>query len=142
MRDYQRQRVYDWETRWIMPRVRDSITFDTAVHVGNYIWSELGLDYPPMFKPLAKQTRRWAGKANRIAVWLPETTTTKTVIHEIAHSLTSDIDGDSHQHGPEYVGMYMKLLDRFTALSLPELLYTAREARVDYNLGATPVFLK
>lgn len=141
-RDYQRQRVYNWEAEWIRPRIDDTIPFETAVHVGMHIWNELGLDFPPLFKPLAKQTRNWGGKANRTGVWLPDVTSTKTVIHEIAHSLSSDVEGFSHQHGPDWVGMYIKLLDRFTSLSLPELLYTLREAKVDFNLGASPVFLK
>lgn len=141
MRDYQKQRVYDWEARWIRPRIADRISFDTAVAVGLHIWTELGLQYPPQFKPLAKQTRNIGGKANRMAVWLPERTSTATVIHEIAHSLTCDVDGHSERHGPEFVGMMMKLIDRFTPLSIPEMMYTLSQTNVDYNLGASPSFL-
>lgn len=92
MRDFQQNKVYTWETQFPSGRI---IEFDFIQGYVNYVWEDLGLKYPPKVRPIAKQTRKWAGKANRYSVWLHETGSTEhTILHELAHSLTIDIDGN------------------------------------------------
>lgn len=54
-------------------------------------------------------------------------TPTWVILHEMAHALTC---GDGH--GPNFVGVYMQLVERW--LNIPQALlhYTAREAGVKF----------
>jgi hypothetical protein len=136
--DYQKGKVYAWEAAHI-PR-NDRILYAQAQSIVNYIWEQEGLQYPPIVEPLDKRTTRWAGKANRLTVYLPEVTCTAVIIHELSHSMTADLD-HSCAHGPWFVGMYTKLLAKYAGFNLLVLLHTLTLSNVDCNINAYPVFL-
>lgn len=140
MADYQRQRVYNWEANFVAPRDSSRVRCEDAQNLVNYIWAEFGLKYPPIVSPIAKNCKRWAGQANRTMIELQPIVSTKTIIHECAHSMTMDLDDNSCGHGPTFVGMYAKILDWARIISIPEILYTCQKAGVDINIMAQPVF--
>lgn len=139
MTDYQRQRVYNWQDRYLNDR--SVVPIDQAQNLVNYLWAEFGLKYPPLVEPIHVNTKRWAGTANRNVICLQPTVATRTIVHEVAHSMTMTLDGDSCGHGPFFMGVYAKLLDHTRIMSIPEALYTCKLAGVDINIMAQPVFL-
>lgn len=130
MRDFQKSRVYKWENQF--PE-GDWIDFYTAQIVVDYVWKDMGLEYPPKVQSMHKNDRH-AGKANRLSVLIPENgCSTKTLLHELAHSLTFDIDGAGNWHGVWFVGVYMKLMEKFLGVPLPLLWYSANAEGVKYE---------
>jgi hypothetical protein len=63
------------------------------------------------------------------------------ILHELAHALNGTIEGDTDAHGPDFVGLYIKLLDKVLDIPLALTMYSLKEAGVKYNLAATPRFL-
>lgn len=136
-RDYQKSKVYAWEQAVVSPRAPTHVSFTNAQTFVNGIWLAEGLLYPPKVDLIPKQTRRHVADANRSIIRIPERGVPAWVlVHEIAHSMTSLSEGYSAKHGEDYLGTYMRLLDRYLKIPLPLLLYTAREAGLKYNLLA------
>ena len=74
--------------------------------------------------------------ATRLWISIPEAGIKSTVLlHEIAHSMTSDAMGEeSHHHGPRFVGVFMRLLcDHIPTFSLDALAAAAKSEAVDFN---------
>ena len=143
MRDYQKSRVYKWEDKHIGPLDRTKITFDVARVIVNHIWTTEGLQYPPSVVLVPAQTRNKMGCANRSKIQLVPELPTWVVIHEIAHSMNStNTDEHGDGHGPNYVGIYIKLLAKYLNASLPVMMYTLTQSDIDFNLTARPLFLK
>jgi hypothetical protein len=143
MRDYQKTKVYRWEDRIVGPRDTKSITIEVAKVIVVYVWDRAGLKYPPKVELLPAQTTTKAGCATRAKIQLLPNIRTWIVLHEVAHSMNSSNtdDGAGDRHGPNYVGIYMKLLAEHDIVPLPLLMYTATEAGIDFNLEAQPLFL-
>lgn len=143
MRDYQRQRVYDWEDQHIRPKDRSVIPYSQAQAMVNYIWEQEGLLFPPTVREMPKQNRTAEAKANRSNVWVkPEGIASWVLLHEIAHSLTTDtFDEESQRHGPAFVGVYMRLLEKHIRIPLSLLMYTAKQDKVDFNITAKYAFV-
>ncbi len=141
--DYQKSRLYSWEQVHVNPVDRQLVPYDNVQNVINHVWSEMGLLYPPRVTPMHKNVTKWAGSANRLVVNIPEHgATTITILHEIAHSMTMDLEGAGFQHGPGFVGVFMRLLDRFVpALNLPVLMFTASQMNVKFNITQQPTIL-
>lgn len=143
MRDYQKTKVYRWEDRIVGPRDTKSITIEVAKVIVVYVWDRAGLKYPPKVELLPAQTTTKAGCATRAKIQLLPNIRTWIVLHEVAHSMNSTNDTESvgDLHGPNYVGLYMKLLAEHDIVPLPLLMYTATEAKIDFNFEARPLFL-
>lgn len=139
MRDYQQQRVYDWEAMTVPDG--HMVQFNQAQSLVDYIWKSERLTHPPQVEPIHSNTTKSAGKADRFTVYLQPVVTLKCLIHELAHSMTSDIDGSSAMHGPLFVGVYAQLLERYLKVPMPVTLYTCKKHNVDIMIGAHPVFL-
>lgn len=138
MRDYQQNKLYTWEQT--LPNGAP-VRINHAQAVVDHIWESEGLKHPPRVKPIHVNTTKWAGKADRMNVYLQPIVTTRTIIHEVAHSMTMDIDNNCAQHGPWFVGCYMKLIEKYIGVSLPLMLYTLDKYGVDTNIHAHPIFL-
>src|SRR3954465_9516479 len=105
-------------------------------------WLAEQLLYPPRVAPMPRQARRTWATGSRTPIRLPPDRPTPpyVILHEIAHALSSTVDGDSDAHGPDYVGLYMGLLDRRLRIPLPLLMFTAAHNSVGFNLAAKPRF--
>jgi hypothetical protein len=143
-RDSQKQKVYNWEDAHVMARDTQYVPFDQCQSVVNYIWEQMGWKYPPRVVAMHKNERKAAAKANRLEVFVPEDRGAKTtvLIHELAHSATTLVDGGSERHGPAFVGVYMKMLDKLVpGLNLLVLMHTANVMKVKFDLLHTPNIL-
>lgn len=126
-RDYQKSRVYRWERAYVAPRDQSQVPFDAIQPIVNHVWPT---PHPPIVRPLAK-TDRNLGKGHRLRVRFPITAPTPTwiILHEVAHALTPGA-----RHGPDYVGAYMQLLNRYLGVPLPLLFHSARKSNVEYSV--------
>lgn len=139
-RDNQKQRVYDWENDWV--KEGQIVTVNQAKKLVNYIWANEGYEYPPAVRAMPKQNRTIAGQATRTCIWFEQKVCTRTVIHEVAHALTMDMDGNCPAdggHGPTFMGVYMKLLSEYMDTCLFVLMHTAEKANVKFDVSARPV---
>jgi hypothetical protein len=137
MRDFQQYRVYDWQFKHVP--AGEWIPFERAQEHVNHIWSAMSLSYPPMVSMMAANVTKWAGKANRGGIYLPaKGCNTRTLLHELAHSMTMDIDGLGHQHNEYFVGMFIVLIERFLKVPGPMLHYTAKLEGVNAKMGVQP----
>jgi hypothetical protein len=135
-RDYQRSALYRWEEENLRPKDTTKVNILTAKAIVNHVWQSEGLKYPPLVEEFETRVKSKEGDSNRFRIRLQPQTSTWIVLHEIAHSLNSTIDSGGDRHGPNYLGIYMWLLTRYGGFDLPVLMYTARKAKLDFNLSA------
>ena len=91
----------------------------------NAIWADLGLRYPPKVAALPLQARTLIGRADRLTIELAPRLPSWCLLHELAHSLTSSIEGESDGHGPRFMATYFFLLVRYLRLDEVELRQSA-----------------
>lgn len=138
-RDFQKSKVYRWENANIAPHDKSRVSFDQIQEIVNYVWEGEGLKYPPRVEPFPKQVTTKCGDATRLVIRFHEEELTPTwvVLHEIAHSLTSTHDGERmDRHGPDFVGIYMQLVEKHLGIPQAVLWHTASMEKVKYNIGS------
>ena len=136
IRDYQRSACYSWEDRHIHPNDTGAVPFGQAQAIVDYVWRTAGLAHPPKMRPLAPTARNLHATATRLWVSIPKAGIKSTVLlHEIAHSMTSDAFGEHcYHHGPRFVGVFMRLLcDHIPTFSIDALMAAARQEGVEFN---------
>lgn len=141
--DYQRQKVYDWELTYVRNRSNQMVSSENAQSIVDYVWQDMGLIGPPIVKIFYPKTSRKLSKAahaeGREAIAIPPYgVSTYVILHEIAHCMTSTLEGNEELHGPDFVGMYVQLLAKYGNISMFELMYTLDIMKVDYNLAVKP----
>lgn len=141
-RDAQRGRLYRWEDAVIAPSAAGgAVRFADAQQIVDGIWADQGLAFPPKVEPLPRQARRLQADASRLVIRLGPTSPCWQVLHEIAHAMTSTVDGDSVGHGPAFVGIYVRLLARYLRMPAQDLLVSLRSAGIAVDTQAVPTFL-
>ncbi len=130
-RDYQRTKVYRWQFsnvpagRWI--------EFKDIESYVNRVWQAQGLSFPPLVRPMPTQVTKWAGDATRATLRFPARgANERTILHEIAHAVTSTVHGGSDAHGPHFVTEFMRLLAKYLNVDIFALWYTATKSGVEY----------
>jgi hypothetical protein len=140
-RDFQRSKVYAWENRVVAPRDPSFVSFSDAQGIVNAIWLEMGLEYPPKVEPLSVQAKVTIASATRLSIFLAEETPSWCLLHEIAHAMTSMMDGKSDGHGPQFLGVYVQLLVHYLRLNQSELIGSLKAENIQIREDAAPVFL-
>lgn len=136
-RDFQRARVYRWEEAVVMPRDPSRNRFEGVQALVTAVWTAEGLLHAPRVLPMPAHARITHATGSRTTIRVPDDVATWVVLHEIAHAMTSTPE-KSDGHGPDYVGNYMRLLDRFLKIPTPLLMFTASEHKIIFNLHAKP----
>ena len=132
-KDYQRSKVYAWENAAVGPRCPGVVAFEQAQQYVNGVWLANGWQRPPKVIPLAKRSKHLGLACGCGEIYLPCQVPAWVILHELAHSLTDDL------HGPDFVGMYIDLLERVEKLSRLETMFSLKAAGVDFNLGVKPL---
>jgi hypothetical protein len=140
-RDRQRGKVYAWEERVVAAYAPDPIEFAQAQGMVDAIWADMGLRFPPKVEPLPRQARATLANADRLTIRLAGSFPSWWLLHEIAHAMTSTHDGRSDGHGPEFMGLYARLLTRYLRIPLDTLLTSARDAGIEVDMQAQPFFV-
>ncbi len=117
------------------------LPFDGAQAAVDAIWSDMGLRYPPQVEPLSPRATATIASANRLSIRLAHQTPYWCLLHELAHAMTTHADGRSDAHGPLFMGVYLRLIERYLRLDPRFLLTSLRDAGIDVAPGARPVFL-
>lgn len=138
--DRQRARVYAWEDAVVTPADRSVVPFSLAQGMVDAIWSELGLRFPPKVEVLPRQARRLKADGSRLRLRLPEAIPSWLLLHELAHALSSTADGASDGHGPDFMGLYVQLLERYLRLPAAGLIRSAVDAGIAIHPDARPLF--
>lgn len=127
-RDCQRSRVYAWEQEAVAPHDRTEIERAAAQAMVDAIWAELGRHYPPKVRPLPAQAKRLIGRADRLSIELAPRLPAWCLLHELAHVMTSSLEGESDGHGADFMAAYIGLLARYMRLDPAQLTETACRA--------------
>jgi hypothetical protein len=107
----------------------------------NAIWSDMDLRYPPAVARLSRRATTTVDSATRLSLWLPDRTPAWCLLHEIAHAMSTTVDGRSDGHGPVFMGLYVRMLVRYLRVDEPFLLASLRDAGIGIARDARPVFL-
>ncbi len=140
-RDSQRGRVYAWENRIIAPHDSTLVAYGRAQDMADAIWTDMGLQFPPCVEPLPGQASATLASATRLSIFLPAKTPSWCLLHELAHAMTTDVDGSSDGHGPIFMGVYLKLISRYLRLDPDRLLESAAVAGIAVTSDANPIFV-
>jgi len=140
-RDRQRSKVYAWEERFVAARDPTSIAFAQAQGMVDAIWAESGLRFPPKVERLPRQARCTVADATRLSIRLPESSPSWWLLHELAHAMTSTADGQSDGHGPKFMGLYVKMLDRYLRVPVETGLMSLEAAGIEVDMLAEPIFI-
>jgi hypothetical protein len=140
-RDGQRARVYAWENRVIGPHDSSQVAFAAAQGFIDAVWTESGLQYPPKVERLPRQTRVLMADATRLRIRLPPSLPAWCLLHEIAHAMTSTVEGASDGHGPIFMGVYVGLLSRYLRLRPDALHASLMQDGIAVHPDARPMFL-
>jgi hypothetical protein len=124
----------------VAPRDPTTLPFSAAQAMVDAIWSDMGLRYPPVVAPLARQARSTIAQADRLSILLSDQTPSWCLLHELAHAMSSHADGRSDGHGPVFMGIYVQLLARYLRLDRQILISSLRDARIEILCDARPVF--
>jgi hypothetical protein len=131
--DLAARKLYAWEDAVVAPRDRSLVPFAQLQALVDHVWTEEGRRWPPRVRPLPRQARRIVARATRTAIEAPPELPSWVLLHEVAHALTSDVDGNGIGHGPDFVGAYLRLLVRHARLDRALLERTLREAGIAWT---------
>lgn len=123
------------------PRDRTSVPFASAQGMVGAIWADMDLRHPPAVEQLPRHARTTLASANRLSLFLPDQLPGWCLLHELAHAMSTTIDGRSDGHGPIFMGLYVRMLVRYLRLDEASLLTSLREASIAIALDARPVFV-
>ncbi len=122
----------------VAPRDRSLVPFARLQALVDHVWAAEGLRWPPRVRPLPKQARRTVARASRTAIEAPAELPSWVLLHEVAHALTAEVDGTHAGHGPDFVGVYLRLLERHARMDRALLEATLAEAGIAWTPDARP----
>ena len=127
-RDYQRQKVYNWENAqpW-MNKTGGELTYEEIEVILKKLRPKAELKRG---RDGQKASASWWGREITIPAWA---TTWSVVLHEIAHCLTPG--REKAAHGPKFVGCYCSLVHHFHPMhpEISALAESLREANIDFK---------
>ena len=128
-RDFQRARLYRWETEEVLPRSPEPLSLVACAELVEqaYRWAEGAAALEPGWQPPIVGDGRGRRHAcgSRQQIKLPRWARTRAIVlHECAHGLADDL------HGPRFVDRYVALLDRFLGLDRDELYASLARHRI------------
>lgn len=128
--DRQVSRVYSWEEEIVAPTDTNLVSPEVAQQIVDHIWAGEGREYPPKVIIKNRKNSRCAD-ATRFELRFPlRRLYTWIIIHELAHSLTSNEDGASNHHNGWFVQTYIRLLAKYAGLDLLMLMHTATQQNI------------
>jgi hypothetical protein len=139
--DVAARRLYAWEDSVVAPRDRSLVPFRHLQALVDHVWAGEGLRWPPRVRPLPRQARAAMARATRLSIEAPEALPSWVLLHELAHAMTSTAEGGTNGHGPDFVGIYARLLVRYARLPETLIAETLAAAGIAWNRDARPAFL-
>ncbi len=131
-------RLYAWEDAVVAPRDTAPVPFARLQSLVDHVWAAEGRRWPPRVRPLTRRARATVARATRTAIEAPAELPSWILLHEIAHALTTDAEGDGAGHGPDFVAAYLRLLVRHARLDRAMLERSLAEAGIAWTREAPP----
>ena len=131
--DFQMDRVYEWEQKVVAPLSSRLIDFDDAQSFIDGVWLAHGWLYPPQVEKLAYRRRNILAAGCRNEVLLRRKNFAWVILHELAHTLTMDEEYHGDGHGPEFVGCYIRLLEKVLDIPAVMSIYTLEKEGVEFS---------
>jgi hypothetical protein len=125
----------------VAPCDSTTLPFPAAQAMVDAIWSDMGLHYPPAVAPLSRRATTTMARADRLSILLADRTPSWCVLHELAHAMTSHADGRSDGHGPIFMGIYVRLIERYLRIEPQVLIDSLQDAGIEIARDARPVFV-
>lgn len=141
IRDLQVNKVYSWEKQNIAILDKNLVPIQNIQGIVNWIWGNEGLQYPPHVEELPAQFKKTAADATRFTIRFKKQTYTWIILHELAHSMTSDYENNSNWHGSLFMGVYIYLLAKYLNLNYETLKENARNFGLKVSDKTTAVFV-
>ena len=120
-RDFQRTRVYRWEAAHVLPHAAEPLTLEACRTLVAAVFHWAGRPAPVVTDGRGRRHACGSPEAIKLPRWAR---TRAIVLHECAHGLARDM------HGPEFVAIYVLLLERFAGLDQDALRASLTAARV------------
>ncbi|WP_149537738.1 hypothetical protein [Siccirubricoccus phaeus] len=139
--DVAARRLYAWEDAEVAPRDVSRVPFGQLQALVDHVWTAEGLRFPPRVRPLPRQARSTVARASRTAIEAPPELPTWILLHELAHAMSSTVEGASDGHGPLFLGLYLHLLVRHARMPRAALEASLREAGLAFDPAPRPAFL-
>jgi len=131
MRDYQKSKVYKWENKVVGPWDSQLLTDNDEIQdFINFVWVNEGFQNPPRVKDARKNSRTATGSRTEV-VFPPESKKRWIILHELSHSLNRIGYVECDRHGPNFVKIYVNLLEKHLYMNRLMLLYTLKESKID-----------
>lgn len=127
--DYQRERVYKWEREELLFTVEaePSIDIGAAQALVSSIWRNEGFTSDA---PVVMTWRGRGGIANGHTIKMSSKAVSKRLtLHELAHSMIKHLQA-CDRHGPNWVGLYVRLLVRYSAANIDVLLASLKDTGI------------
>lgn len=142
MTDYQREKVYRWDSKFINPKIKGGVLPETQMQaIVNYIWSDMGFMNPPKVK--VNKAYKVKSTGGRYEILMHTMANERVLVHELAHSVSLKEDQETFDHhGPMYVGIYGALLCRYYGFDPMEIIWSTKTANVDIDLSLLYEFMK
>ena len=144
IRDYQRQRMYDWEDAIFSKLETKQLSLNRIRHICDKVARYYHIRTPIVKAGQARRSSAWLSYDN--AVTFPRFSRREwIVLHEMAHCIhwnfCRDFKSKVHStHGPMFVAIYIFLLNKYYKVPVTILKGSAIDAGVDYgNLDLCPV---
>lgn len=129
--DPQQNRVYAWELAHVAPIDTNKITIEVAEQIVAYVWAEEGLSHPPKVEFINDKRGNRSATGCRLKLRFPAGLLYSwVVLHELAHAMTSNVDGASNGHGAWYMQVYTNLLNKYAGMDLLMMYHTAAQMNV------------
>lgn len=127
-RDNQRQKAYNWEHRHLRfgPQNR-SLTLEECDEFIAKACERYGVPKPVLKDGRGCRIARGGMGAITLPRWARSVTVT---LHEVAHSITSRRHPGTAWHGPEWMRVFVDLLEVFGGHKRTDLMASVREARL------------
>jgi hypothetical protein len=138
MRDFQKSKLYAWENAVVDPRTDLTIPFERAQLFVDGVWLSLGFEGAPRVELIAPQATTTVAMGCRTAVRIRHVTPAWVILHELAHSINKRHDSapgasvPCDGHGPKFVGIYIRLLDKVLNIPLALTMYSLEKHGVKY----------
>ena len=124
-RDTQRQRLYDWEGDTVPQG--PTLSLEDCQHIVDQVWADYHDESDPPAVVDGRGRRNAGGSRYKISlpVWARNL---RTVLHEVSHSIVGSYK--VAPHGPEYLRLFIDLLDHWGLSNSGELSRSARAAKL------------
>lgn len=141
IRDYQKTKVYRWERAVIRESGLENLklTFDQSVALVEEIFFTYGKEAPEVIEKRALKKFSYSYHDGSIGLAKEWGNNKKVVIHEAAHSLLT-LNGFASgsvisPHGPEFVAVYVELLELFLGIDRKLMLRLIDWYGLDHSKG-------